>query len=907
MGQRDPSEIIVGNVLKEIDTMHVVRISVRNLVEFILRSGDITTSSSGLRDPEAMQEGTRIHQKLQRRMGSNYRSEVTLSMDIPVTVRDADVSIEIPGGPEPVKATDSKTSKTIEATMATKTIHDTDTSEIAEAFDINHPDSLHFLITLEGRADGIFSEETGTVIDEIKGVYQDIFSMKEPVPVHLAQALCYAYIYAQQESLDGIGVRMTYCHIPTEKVRYFTEYRTFPDLEKWFFALIKEYAKWCTWQIQWQKKRNASIKETDFPFSYRPGQAKLVKGVYQSILRKKRLYIEAPTGVGKTISTVFPAVKSIGEEVSEKIFYLTAKTITRTVAEDTFSLLEKNGTALKFITLTAKEKICILEKPACNPDTCERAKGHFDRINNAVFDVLAHETSISRDCIANYAKKHQVCPFEFSLDLSIWADAVICDYNYVFDPIACLKRFFAAETENDFIFLVDEAHNLVDRAREMYSAVLVKEQFLAIKKVIEMKSKKTASALGACNRAMLELKKLCDTVTTYKTVQIDTLLLRLIRLHTLLEELLQSTEEISSFSGNDREILSASLSPEEREQLLDFYFIIREFLNIYELLDEHYIIYGDYDDNGNFRLHLQCMDPSANLDTYLKKSRCSVFFSATLLPIHYYREQLGCRKDDYAIYAPSPFSADNRLLMIGKGVSTKYTRRSPEMYQKIAEYILKFAAGKTGNYLVFFPSYQMLYTIKEYLMEQMENALPGDIPNAQQAEDMPESQNPPANDNFMEKNSMIDLYIQSSSMTEEEREEFLSHFTDNPSKTAVGLCVMGGIFSEGIDLKKERLIGAVLVGTGLPMVCAENELLKNYFNEKKKEGFSYAYQFPGMNKVLQAAGRVIRTTEDKGAVLLLDDRFLQSSYQKLFPREWFPHDVVTLASLSEKLSRFWNR
>ncbi len=793
--------------------MHTIRISVRNLVEFIMQSGDLSVSQSGLKDPDAMQEGARIHKKLQKRMGSGYRPEVSLSEEIPVSYDDID-----------------------------------------------------FAIVLEGRADGIFTDETGEVIDEIKGVYRDIHSMENAVPVHHAQALCYAYIYALQNNLSGMGIRMTYCHIPTEEVRYFTEYLSFEEMEQQFLAILQEYAKWAAWQIRWQEIRTASLKELEFPFPYRDGQASLVKGVYQSILRKKRLYIEAPTGVGKTISAIFPTVKSIGEGITEKAFYLTAKTITRTVAENTFLLLEQHGSRLKCITLTAKEKICIQEKAACNPNTCERAKGHFDRINDAVYDILTQETIISRETILQYAAKHKVCPFEMSLDISSWCDAIICDYNYAFDPTASLKRFFSLEKEQNFVFLVDEAHNLVERAREMYSAHIIKEDFLAIKKLTKTKSRKVTNALEACNRALLEKKRECTSLQKYDSIEIEGFILRLMRFCTVTEEFLQ--EEEHNPTGHATPMLLA-----EREQLLNFYFEARTFSNIYELLDEHYIIYGDYSYNGDFRLHLQCMEPSVNLDSYLKKGRSSVFFSATLLPIHYYREQLAGREDDYAIYAPSPFSPSKRLLMIGKDVSTKYTRRGPAMYEKIAKYILTFADGRIGNYMVFFPSYRMMEDVRQYL-QQAENII---------------------------------LYAQTASMSEEEREDFLAHFENAPTQTNIGLCVMGGIFSEGIDLTDNRLIGAVIVGTGLPMVCTEKELFKEYFDRKKNSGYCYSYQYPGMNKVLQAAGRVIRTTEDVGSILLLDDRFLQSSYQALFPREWFPYDVVTLESMSKYLSHFWKQ
>ncbi len=815
--------------------MHEIKISVRNLVEFIMQSGDLF-SSAGMRDPDSMQEGNRIHKKLQRQAGAGYRAEVPLSQPCPVSS----------GG-------------------------------------------IDFTITVEGRADGIFTDQAGENIDEIKGVYRDVKCIKEPVPVHRAQALCYAYIYALQNKLPSMGLRITYCHIPTEKVQYFMEYLSFGEIETQFQEILQEYAKWAAWRIHWMQTRNASIKKLEFPFPYREGQSTLVKGVYQSILRRKRLYIEAPTGVGKTVSTVFPSVKALGEGLAEKVFYLTAKTITRTVAENTFLLLEQHGARCKYITLTAKEKICILDKPMCDPKFCKRARGHFDRINDAVFDMITGETAITRETVLAYSEKHMVCPFEFSLDISVWCDVIIGDYNYVFDPTAYLKRFFSDGKESDYIFLIDEAHNLVSRAREMYSASVVKEDFLAMKRIVRHKNHKAANAMEACSHSLLEQKRKCDEVRKCTEMEIEPFVLCVMRLCTVLEEYFQ-------INGQEGDKGIVPLLPEEKETLLQFYFELRHFQAIYELTDKHYLIYEDYAETGDFRLHLQCMDPSANLDGYLKKGRCSVFFSATLLPIHYYREQLAGREDDYAIYAPSPFSAKKRLLMVGRGTSTKYTQRSLAMYEKIARYILSFSQGKKGNYLAFFPSYQMLGEIQECLLSFPEVELGPDAGNGRKEEQQ-----------YIKHQNRVVLYAQGNSMGEEEREEFLSYFQGSPSVTSIGLCVMGGVFGEGIDLKNNRLIGAVIVGTGLPMVCTENELFREYFDEKKGSGFSYAYQYPGMNKVLQAAGRVIRTTEDIGAILLLDDRFLQRSYQELFPQEWFPYDVVTLRTLPERLSRFWGK
>jgi DNA excision repair protein ERCC-2 len=796
------------------DKKKEIRISVRNLVEFILRSGDLDNTKTRS-DADAMQAGSRIHRKLQKQMGSDYSAEVALCITVPVT-----------------------------------------------------KDGIDFELTIEGRADGVinnntiqedfavlnFEEEAAEppeiIIDEIKGVYMELSHMTAPVDVHRAQAMCYAYIYAAKYDHKRIGIRMTYCNLETENLKYFEETFSFEELSSWFEHLVSEYAKWAAWQILWTEKRNAAIKSMEFPFKYREGQKELVTGVYKTILRRKKLFIEAPTGVGKTISTVFPTIKAMGEGIVEKIFYLTAKTITRTVAEDTFRLLGGSGLEFKVVTITAKDKMCILEKPDCNPGACPRAKGYFDRVNDAVFDLLTCENDISRDHVTAYAEKHCVCPFEMGLDVTLWADAVICDYNYVFDPNVYLRRFFMNDKQSEYVFLVDEAHNLVDRSREMYSANLYKEDFLEVKRLIKDKSGKLSRLIEHCNGDLLKMKRDCDEFEVLETV--DGFVIHLISLMT----------EYESF-------LKEGFITEGKEEILRLYLDIRHFLNMYELIDDNYTIYTDYEEE-RFRLKLQCMDPSKNLLACMNKGRSAVLFSATLIPINYYMEQLGGMQEDYAVYAPSSFQTENRIIMIGKDVSTKYTRRNEKEYQRILKYIKDFISARTGNYMVFFPSYQMLQEIV-----------------------------------LLAKDEFDGLVVQKSSMTEAEKEMFLEEFVEEPITSRIGFCVMGGIFSEGIDLKNNRLIGAVIVGTGLPMVCNERELFRGYFDERNGTGFDYAYLYSGMNKVLQSAGRVIRTNEDRGAILLLDERFTQKQYNNLFPKEWFPFVTVDANTMRPVLNDFW--
>lgn len=792
----------------------LVKISVRNLVEFILRSGDINVGSKGVRDTEAMQKGSKIHRKIQNAMGGDYKPEVSLALETPM-----------------------------------------------------ERDGISFTLVVEGRADGIFTRDGRTVIDEIKGMYVDVLKLEEPFLVHQAQAKCYGYIYALQNNLKEIEIQMTYCNLEEEDVKRFQEVFSFDELLEWYEKLIEEYAKWAVWQLRWEDERNATIKAVDFPFEYREGQKDLVTGVYKTILRKKKLYIEAPTGVGKTISTVFPAVKAMGEGLVEKIFYLTAKTITRTVAEEAFHILRDKGMQLKVVTLTAKEKICVLEKPDCNPVSCERAKGHYDRVNDAIYDMLVSEDEITRELIEEYAFRYKVCPTEMALDVTLWADAVIGDYNYAFDPKVALRRFFQSEKKHDYCFLVDEAHNLVERAREMYSATLVKDDFLAVKKLVKVRSKKLDKKLSACNRKLLLLRKeweeAKDSGIEYNPNSlIDQFMLAV----------MNATTEFDIF-------LNEYTDFPERDKVMELYFDIFHFMNMYELMNEKYKIYLNKDEEGHFFVKLQCMDPADNLKVCLDKGRSAVFFSATFLPIQYYKEQLAGTEEDYAIYAPSPFDIGKRRIFVARDVSTKYIRRNYVEYEKVVRYIYEFVKRKVGNYLVFFPSYQYMKMIYD-LIEGLE---------------------------WQEKFQDCEFIVQNNRMTEGEREDFLKSFEENPSKARIGFCVMGGIFSEGIDLKNDRLIGTVIVGTGLPMVCDDRELFRAYYEERKGKGFEYAYLYNGMNKVLQSAGRVIRTTDDIGVILLLDERFMQNQYTALFPKEWYPYEIVNLSSLKKRLDDFWNQ
>lgn len=812
----------------------MMKISVRNLVEFIFREGDINSAGLGAKNTEAMALGSKMHRKIQKQMGIGYEAEVPLSTCVSLRSK-----------------------------------------ETGEPFDL----------TIEGRADGVIKDADGVmrdtdgimrdngmpdapgiIVDEIKGVFLDIHQLKQPVPVHKAQAMCYAYMICENENPAFLTVQVTYCHLETEEIRRFQETYTNLEIRQWFEDLIRRYEPWAIYEYDWKRRRNASIRDLVFPFPYREGQRDLAACVYKTIEHKKKIFIQAPTGVGKTISTVFPSVKAIGEGLADRLFYLTAKTITRTVAQECFQLLSEQDLSFKFLTITAKEKLCFLEgKPNCIPASCPYAKGHYDRVNACVYDMLTNETDLDRDTILAYAEKHQVCPFEMCLDAALFADGIICDYNYAFDPNVYLRRFFSEGNKDSFIFLIDEAHNLVERAREMYSAVLVKEDFLHVKRILRAEEKRSqppevnyilkvfAASLDQCNKTMLAWKHDCDEFELL--TDISAFSFQLMRVRNNFELLAKEVKDLP-----------------ERETILNFFFDLRHFQNMYDTMDDRYRIVTDYDADRNFRIKLQCMDPSARLADAFAYARGTALFSATLLPVRYYREQLSADDDDYAVYARSAFQASQRKVIIANDVTSRYKRRNEHEYRKIASYIEDFIAVRQGNYMVFFPSYAFLDNVYHFM-------------------NVPEQ---------------TEILLQHNTMREAEKEQFLAAFDQTNAHTLVGFCVMGGIFGEGIDLKEDRLIGTAIVGTGLPQVCHERELFKQYYDAINGSGFQYAYLYPGINKVFQAGGRVIRTVNDRGVILLLDERFAERSYLELFPREWIPYDITNKKGMKEILHSFWD-
>lgn len=755
-----------------------IKISVRNLVEFVLRSGDLVSTFMGSsRNVDAI----KVHQKIQKSAPKEYKSEVAFSY----TIEDKEIALEV-----------------------------------------------------GGRADGIIEEEDRVIIDEIKTTTRPLEFVEEDYnELHWAQAKCYAFIYAKENSLEDIYVQLTYYQMDTKEIKRFIKPFTFLELENFFYSLVEKYIDWAKMQQSWIEKRNDSIKELQFPFiDYREGQRKLAVSVYKTIVEGKKIFAQAPTGIGKTIATLFPAIKAMGEGHTSKIFYLTAKTITRTAGEKSIEKMRKQGLSIKNLTITAKDKICFRPEENCDPEKCEFAKGHFDRINEAIKDIF-REDGLSREVIERYAKEHRVCPFEFSLELANFADCIICDYNYVFDPRVYLKRFFLDGT-TDFTFLIDEAHNLVDRAREMFSAEFSKREVLKLKKDTSQEAKEISKVLNKINSEMIKLRKICEeSNSAYIDKESPKDIVPFLREFSFHAEkwFLENKENKQSF----------------KDELMEFYFKILGFIRTYEQYDGRYVTYGEKD-SDDVKLKLFCLDPSYLLQEGMKRGKSSILFSATLMPMEYFVDILGGDENSYKIKLNSPFNRENLCLILDSKISTTFKMRE-FTYDKIVADIERVYKGRPGNYLVFFPSYKYMDEVHA---------------------------------RYSMKNPYINTICQSSFMREEEREDFLNSFSNDNKEGLIGFAVMGGLFSEGIDLTGDRLIGTIIVGVGLPQLSLERNIISDYFKDKNNKGFEYAYMYPGMNKVMQAAGRVIRTEEDRGVVLLIDERFSYSSYYKLFPREW---------------------
>lgn len=790
-------EYVTKELFMSKNKKETIALSVRSLVEYSLRSGDLDIRFFGTAHPVA---GIRAHQAIQRNRPSEYVPEVSISRII---------------------------------------------------------ETGQFNMVISGRIDGVYTYPDKVIIDEIKSTRSDPGEViRRENALHWGQAKVYAYLYLLEHNLGSINVQLTYYGLETDSVSETTKSFTRDELDTYFQSLVKTYIAWANRLVSWRRVRDDAIARCGFPFQeYRPGQREMAAAVYRTIEGHSQLLIQAPTGIGKTVAVLFSAVKALGGRFADKLFYVTARTTGKAAAEQALAVLTGSGLRLKHLTLTAKERICAYPERTCTPDECPRANGHFDRVNDAVGELFETSDAWTREHIEDSAVRFTVCPFELSLEMALWADCIICDYNYVFDPRVYLRRFFEEE-QAAYALLVDESHNLPGRARDMFSASLRKKDVLDLRKSLKETLPGVARKLSGINSCLLDYRKRCETDGS-PIADPD-----------LPGDLLPKLRTFAAAAGK---WLALNIPAPFRENLLDFYFQVNAFLRIAERHDRHYVtLYEAW--KSNLSVKLFCMDPSANLAEALKRCTSTVFFSATMIPMQYFKTILGCAEDTAELVLPSPFPSEHLGIFTAGRISTKYRDRT-RTAGDVTRMLGTLVSSHSGNYLLFFPSYAYLAVILEPFREQYPD---------------------------------IEIIVQSQGMTEAERAAFLERFSHDNPVTLAGFAVMGGVFGEGIDLVGDRLTGAAIVGVGLPGISPERDLIREYFQEAEGDGFSFAYRYPGIVRVLQAAGRVIRSETDRGVVLLIDNRFGSSSYKRLLPAEWREKPVAGPDMLADSITAFWN-
>ena len=697
-------------------------------------------------------------------------------------------------------------------------------------------------LTLSGRIDGLRANDSPPVVEEIKSV--DRFWDGNADLLHLAQLKIYAAILAIQRDWAEVELHLTYLNLETDGETVLPFRLTRAELEEFFESTLGVWFEWLELEARWISLRNTSLEKLEFPFEgFRGGQRELARRVYRAIRDRRNLFAEAPTGLGKTIATLFPAVKALPLLGDEKVFFLTAKTPGRIAAAETVGHLRRAGARLRSLTLTAKNRICFTENPAgCDPRVCPYAIGYHDRIRPALRELLEHET-LDREIVESVARKHTVCPFELSLDASSWCDIVIGDFNHAFDPSARLQRHFA-EGGGRHVILVDEAHNLVDRSRDMHSATISPENLEVRPGAVRAKgAAKVRRALEKARASLIEAVGMpAPDLLPARDYHDGSVFLEIPK------NLLSSCRD----AARSLEGLLASLKPgTDLGGWIEPWFALNDWLRAAEA----------FDDTCRFLIHPQeqiatvyCADPSSRLRADLKTLRSAVFFSATLSPMDYFHELLGGTAEDESAVFDSPFKPDQMRLRI-LAADLTYKGRAASL-DRVADAVKEHLQDTPGNHLIFCPSLAYL----DELAAKLDDLLPAGS-----------------------------LLVQSEGMSESERHAFLDSF--QPGSRTIALAVLGGIFAEGVDLPGERLVGVTVIGTGLPRLSLERDILQSYFEDTKGSGFDYAYRFPGMQRVLQAVGRLIRTETDTGSILLVDRRFLEPRHRMLFP-PWWPVPAV---------------
>ena len=730
-------------------------------------------------------------------------------------------------------------------------------------------------IKMSATADGYFEERNTVTVDTVRTVTPREFE-KTPKDEAYSNAKCAAWLLCLKDGLEVVTLRVVYRDSFGGAFKAWEKKFYISELENFVKALVGSVIKRINHTIKHETLVRPSALGVPFPYGdIREGQDEMMQGVSSVIRKKRRMFAAAPTGIGKTISVLYPAVRALGKGHCDKIFYFTAKNETTKEAYSAASRLYEAGAKLKTIILNSKDNMCCSAKAKvsghrdsryCNERECPMLKRYKDKVGAAIDELISRQNGFYSSVISEVAKKYEICPYELSLDLSEFCDIIICDYNYLFDPFVRLKRYFESPLDfGEYVFLVDEAHNLVDRARGIYSSTLSKSKLEEAYELVRVGAVELSQAFCDAVEMLRKAGELCSenrhtdsqgNETGYYISRVN-------------PEFVASSAR--AFGEKLENWIKYNKDSDLYETVDAVYTDVRKFVGILEYYDDKFMTYAEIS-AGDITLSLNCIDPSDILDDILSLGRASVMFSATLAPLSYFCDLLGGGKKSLCLELASPYDCENLCIAAVDTVSTRFEDRE-KSYKKIATCIAAAVSPKAGNYIVYFPSYGYLEKVHEA---------------------------------FVKKYPKVHTIVQRKGMSRAQHTEFIESFKDDENKMRIGFCVLGGSFSEGVDLPGNRLIGSIIVGVGLPGFSSERNIMRDYFENRYENGFEYAYTYPGMNNVLQAAGRVIRREDDKGIVVLIDDRYGTPTYQKLFPKHW-NHLVYAgdAASLAEVTKRFW--
>ena len=758
-------------------------VNVRTLAEFTLQRGDLSMAAI-----DRMNEGAKGHRMLQSALESGWKSEEYVSRD-----------------------------ETVNGVA----------------------------LRIQGRADAVRREDGRVQVLEIKTTAREPSVIRiDDSPAHLAQGEVYAYLICANEGIEDAEVTLCYYRLDGAENRYRRSY-TFEELREKFLKLAEPYASWIALIDEWKEQSAPTLETLKFPFAnYRDGQREMAAQIFYAMRDGTGTLIEAPTGIGKTAASLFGALKALGKQKVTALFYLTARTTGRRAAELALDRMRQQGLKLRSISITAKEKCCLLEKKECFG--CPYAADYYERRRDALREAMKIEAA-DAEAIRNLALEYELCPYELSLDMSEQADVIICDYNYAFDPRVHLKRYF--DQKSKVGLLIDEAHNLPDRARDMLSVELSAAKIEEIRREIGRYE-------GRQSPMYEELTKLLKVLTKPNAEP---------------EALTEMPDEYllaaQNFAMAAEQIQSAE--PEVTKLMLDAGWFAR----IGSKFDEtHYRLMIIPETEKRICVRLWCYDPSEHLKKVFKRVGGVALFSATLAPMNHYAQQLGLDdgNGDTLLKLESPFPPENQL-SLRLPVSVKFNDRERTL-DAVVQIIRAMAQAHPGNYLACFPSFD--YLTKAY--ERYRFYFPDDF-----------------------------VMRQTSAMSEAARAQFIECFEEHPRKSMVAFIVLGGVFAEGVDLPDDRLSGAAIVSTGIPQIGFERALLQELYDDGFGTGYDVAFTYPGMRRVLQAAGRVIRTETDRGVVLLLDTRYDGENVRELLPNHWRVERIKKLEILKNRLKAFW--